>query len=345
MEAPKGIALEGSTSSCKRDGLNDAAGFLSVYWSGDFLNDADGLKNVEGGCFSMRIGTIEAGGTKFVCGVGDESGNIHHHVSFPTRTPIETMQDVLKFFDNKNLDALGVGCFGPIEVNPAHPDFGLLTTTPKLSWRNFNILKSLQAHFECPIYLDTDVNAAALSEALWGAAKGLDSCVYITVGTGIGGGMLVEGKLVHGLLHPEIGHMFVRRHADDPFEGTCPHHKDCLEGLAAGPAIASRWGKEGKDLQNEELVWRIEAYYLAQAVSNLILSLSPKKVILGGGVMSQARLFTYIRENVTDLLHGYIDKPETAQGIDHYIVSPGLGNLAGLKGGLALAAVAASAIR
>jgi fructokinase len=187
-----------------------------------------------------------------------------------------------------------------------------------------------------PIGFDTDVNAAALGESLWGAAKGLESCLYMTVGTGIGVGALVEGKLVHGLAHPEMGHIMVRRHEDDSYAGRCPFHGDCLEGLAAGPAIEERWGKKGIELADTPEVWEMEAYYLAQAIANYILILSPKKVIVGGGVMKQAQLFPLVREKVKEILGGYVQSEQILEKIDEYIVPPGLGNNAGLAGAMGL---------
>ena len=284
----------------------------------------------------MKIGAIEAGGTKFICGIGDETGNILEYTTFPTKTPVETLNHVIEFFHDKKFDALGVGAFGPVEVDPNSVKYGTITSTPKIEWQNYDLLAALKETIHVPIYLDTDVNVAALGEAKWGAANGLDSCVYITVGTGIGAGALVEGNLVHGLLHPEMGHMLVRKHIDDPFKGKCPYHQDCLEGLASGPAIQERWGAEGKNLADNHSVWNLEAYYLAQAIMNIVLTLSPKKIILGGGVMKQEQLFPSIHEEVVKLLNGYIDKKEVKESIADFIVPPLLKDFAGLKGAMAL---------
>lgn len=284
----------------------------------------------------MRIGAIEAGGTKTNCGVGDENGNLFDYVSFPTRDPMETLHDVTAYFHNQKLDGLGVASFGPVEVSPLSPKYGKITSTPKLAWQNFDWFRSLEEYMNCPMFLDTDVNAAALGEARWGAASGLRNCVYVTVGTGIGAGLLVEGNLVHGLLHPEAGHMFVRRHALDTYQGHCPFHGDCLEGLAAGPALAERWGRKAETLDPAHLAWDIEAYYLAQAVVNLTLTSAPEKVILGGGVFHQPELLRRVRQQVIDLLNGYLLKDEIIKGIENFIVQPGLGDFAGLKGALAL---------
>lgn len=284
----------------------------------------------------MRIGAIEAGGTKFVCGVCDETGHILKRASYPTRTPAETMADVFAFFANETLDGLGVGTFGPVEVDPASPKYGFITSTPKLAWANFDLLGALQSRLNVPMWIDTDVNAAALGEARWGAAQGLDSCVYLTVGTGIGGGVLAGGRLIHGLLHPECGHMFIRRHPDDAFAGWCPYHGDCLEGMAAGPAIEKRWGQPGSELADRPEVWELEAYYLAQAIANLVVIVSPQRVILGGGVMHQEAILHHVQENVCKQLNGYVDKFEITERIAEYIVLPGLGDDAGLKGSVAL---------
>ncbi|MGL4337348.1 MAG: ROK family protein, partial [Turicibacter sp.] len=233
----------------------------------------------------MLFGGIEAGGTKFVCGVGNENGQILERIQFDTTTPEETMPQIINYFKGKNIVSLGIGCFGPIDPDVNSPMYGYVTSTPKTAWKDYNFLGELKKHFDIPMGFDTDVNVACLGEATYGAAKGLDSCIYLTIGTGVGGGALVEGNLAHGLLHPEMGHIMLRRHPQDPYEGKCPFHKDCFEGLAAGPAIEARWGKKGHELSENSLVWEIEAYYIAQALVNYVLLLSPKKIILGGGVM------------------------------------------------------------
>lgn len=284
----------------------------------------------------MRLGAIEAGGTKIICGIGDETGRIEDSVSFPTRDPAETVAQILEYFAHQPLDGLGIASFGPVEVNTSSPNYGTITTTPKLAWQNFNWFEALRTQVHCPIFIDTDVNAAALGEARFGAAVGLANCIYITVGTGIGGGLLAEGNLVHGLMHPEVGHMLIRRHPDDSYQGHCPFHHDCLEGLASGPALEARWGQKAETLDSSHPAWTFESYYLAQAIVNLILVSSTQKVILGGGVMHQPQLITKIREQVLDMLSGYIAKEEVTQNIEGYIVKPGLGDSAGLTGALAL---------
>ncbi|MEH7305266.1 ROK family protein [Neobacillus drentensis] len=279
------------------------------------------------------LGAIEAGGTKFVCAVGDEKGNIVERIQIPTTVPAETMPNVVEFFNQYPIKAIGVGSFGPIDVNPESATFGNITSTPKPGWRDYPFVQSLRDAFSVPIGFNTDVNAAALGEVTFGAAKGLDSCLYITVGTGIGAGAIVQGKLLQGLSHPEMGHILVRRHPNDEFRGKCPYHHDCLEGLAAGPAIEERWGAKGDQLVDRMEVWDLEGYYIAQALMQYVLILSPKKIILGGGVMNQKQVFTSIYKYLQEFLNEYVVLPELAG----YIVSPGLGDHAGITGSLMLA--------
>jgi fructokinase len=293
----------------------------------------------------MRIGAIEAGGTKFVCGIGDETGAIHERASFPTEHPEVTLERVAAFFEGKGVEAIGIGSFGPIGLNPAIADYGYVTTTPKPGWSGFDFLGAMKRHFDVPYGWDTDVNAAAYGESIWGAAQGLNSCVYYTIGTGIGVGVYADGRLVHGLVHPEGGHVLMRRHADDTFAGCCPYHGDCLEGMAAGPAIEQRWSIKGSELTADHPAWAMEAYYIGQAVANTVLMLSPQKVILGGGVMHQQQLFPLIRAEVKRLLNGYVSASQLTDDIDGYIVPPGLGDNAGLCGALALGLAAAEQSR
>ncbi|WP_199617397.1 ROK family protein [Paenibacillus alkalitolerans] len=284
----------------------------------------------------MRIGAIEAGGTKFVCGIGNEQGKIEDRVSFPTEQPEQTLGNVISYFRDKQVEAIGIGSFGPINIDPSSPEYGYVTTTPKPGWSGYDFLGTLKNSIDVPFGWDTDVNAAALGEATWGAAKGLDSCVYYTIGTGVGVGVYAEGKLVHGLVHPEGGHILTRRHPEDTFEGACPYHGDCLEGMAAGPAIEKRWKIKGSDIPNDHPAWAIEAFYIGQALAGTILLLSPKKIILGGGVMHQEQLFPLIRAEVRKNLNGYVSHRMVTDSLDEYIVPPGLGENAGLSGALAL---------
>lgn len=284
----------------------------------------------------MRIGGIEAGGTKIICGIGNEKGQIEKKISFPTESPEIVFEKINQFFAGEQLDALGVGTFGPIDVNRKSATYGYITSTPKPGWKNIDVLGELKKQFNMPIGFDTDVNGAALAEATWGSAQGLNSCVYYTVGTGVGVGVFVEGSLVHGLLHPEAGHIPVKRHPADSFEGFCPYHKDCLEGVAAGPAIEKRFGVKGHELGQEHEAWQLEAYYLGQALVSTILLLSPERIILGGGVMHQEQLFPLIREQVKSTLNGYVQHQMILDQIDQYIIPPALGDDAGLCGALAL---------
>lgn len=284
----------------------------------------------------MRIGAIEAGGTKFVCGIGNEQGRMEDWCSFPTEHPEITLAKVSDYFRDKGVEAIGIGSFGPIDLKPDSPTYGYITTTPKSDWENCNVVGILKREFPVPFGWDTDVNAAALGEVTWGAAQGLDNCVYYTIGTGVGVGIIAGGKRIHGLLHPEGGHIRTRRHPQDHFAGLCKFHGDCLEGLAAGPAIEARWQTPGSELPTDHLAWKIESFYIAESITTSILLHSPQKIILGGGVMQQLHLFPMIREQVVYNLHGYVNVPALVQHIEQYIVPPGLGQHAGLYGALAL---------
>ena len=291
----------------------------------------------------MLLGGIEAGGTKFVCAVGTEDGDLRAETRFPTTTPAETLARAVAFFAEQSklhgrLAAIGVAAFGPLDPDPASPTFGRITTTPKPGWANADVVGLLRNALELPVGFDTDVNGAALAEGRWGAAQGLHTFIYLTIGTGIGGGIMAEGRLLHGLLHPEVGHM--RIHHDwivDPFPGSCPFHGDCLEGLASGPAIGRRWGMPAQDLPADHPAWELEAAHLAQALHSLICILSPQRIIMGGGVMEQPQLFPAVRRDVLALLNGYVQHTVVLEQIDGYIVPPGLGSRAGVLGALALA--------
>lgn len=283
----------------------------------------------------MRIGALEAGGTKMVCAIGNEKGEIFEKISIPTKTPETTMPEMIQWFKAKKIEALGIGCFGPIDPDKDSPTYGYITSTPKLAWKDYNIVGAFEEQLCCPVGFDTDVNGSALGEVTFGQAKGKKNIVYLTVGTGIGAGVYAEGKLLHGMLHPEAGHILMRRREDDHYEGKCPYHKTCLEGLAAGPAIEERWGKKGIELQERDEVWDLEAYYLAQALTDYILILAPQLIILGGGVMHQEQLFTRIRSYVKEMLNGYI-KTKELEDIDHYIVPASLHDDQGIMGALEL---------
>lgn len=286
----------------------------------------------------MILGAIEAGGTKFVLGIGNDQGEILEKEVIPTEHPDITVPKVIAFFKNKGVERIGLGGFGPIDINEHSPTYGQLQKTPKLDWVDYPLGKMLKEALNIPVIIDTDVNVAAMSEAKWGNAKDVNTCLYITVGTGIGAGAYFNGQTLKGLSHPEMGHLIVRRHPDDPYEGTCPYHGDCIEGLAAGPSLEKRWGKQGQELADDEEVWEMEAFYLAQALTNYIYVLSPERIVMGGGVMKQKQLFPLIRKNVLEMLNGYVSSPFlTGKEIDQYIVPPGLTDEAGIKGALYLA--------
>ena len=278
----------------------------------------------------LSVGGIEAGGTKFVCAVGHPPDELELF-EIPTTTPVETIARILDFFrPQQPLRAIGIASFGPVDLDPLSATFGYITWTPKAAWRNFDVAGSIRKALSVPVAFDTDVNAAALAESRWGAAQGLDTFLYLTVGTGIGGGGIVNGRLLHGRMHPEMGHVRVPHDlARDSFLGSCPYHGDCLEGLAAGPAIRARWGQNPACLPDNHPAWDLEARYLALGLTNAICVLSPQRIILGGGVMAREQLFPMIRGNVAELLNGYIDAPD--------IVPPSLGSRAGVLGAMALA--------
>lgn len=288
-------------------------------------------------------GALEAGGTKFVCAVGTGPEDLCAEVRFPTTTPTETLERTIAFFRAQQaahgpLAALGIGSFGPVDLDPRSPTWGFVTSTPKPGWAHTDLAGTLGRALEVPVAFDTDVNAAALAEGRWGAARGLETFVYVTVGTGIGGGAMVGGRLLHGLLHPEMGHLRIPRDPGiDPFVGCCPFHGDCLEGLASGPAIAARWSRPAAELPSEHPAWALEADYLAHLAVTLTLVLSPERILLGGGVMQQAGLFSLIRTRLSALLNGYLASPALGTEIDRYIVPPALGEHAGVLGALALA--------
>ena len=285
---------------------------------------------------------IEAGGTKFVCAVGTGPDDLRDSVRIPTTTPAETLAAVSAHFQaceerHGAIAAIGIGTFGPAGVAPGGSDFGKITTTPKPGWADTDLLGTIQAAFPVPVGFDTDVNAAALGEYRWGAARGFSSVLYLTVGTGIGGGFCLDGQLLHGLLHPEMGHIRVPHDfARDPYPGACPWHQDCLEGLASGTAMRARWGISGNDLPSDHPAWDLEAEYLGLACANFLCTLSPQKIILGGGVMEAPGLLEKVRVQTLRSLGGYLRLPN----LPEILVSPGMGSHSGLCGALGLAAAA-----
>jgi fructokinase len=286
------------------------------------------------------VGGLEAGGSKFVCAVGTGPDDVRAEARFATTTPEQTIRRAVEFFTKAAgapLAAIGIASFGPLDLDPRSPTFGFITSTPKAGWQHVDLVTPLAA-LGAAVAIDTDVNAAALAEHRWGAARGLGSAVYVTVGSGIGGGAVIHGRPVHGLVHPEMGHLRLPHdRARDPFAGTCPHHGDCWEGLASGPALAARWGQPAESLPDDHPAWELEAHYLALGLANLILTLSPERVVLGGGVMARAHLFSAVRDGVSDLLGGYMVAPSLSGSLDRYIVPPALGPRAGVIGALFLA--------
>ena len=293
----------------------------------------------------MLYGGVEAGGTKFVCAVGDQQGRILTERRFPTTTPEETLSQVVSFFQRirdeqgVKLQAIGIASFGPADVEPESPSYGEIGATPKEGWSGVNLVHYVKHALHLPVAFDTDVNGAMWGEARWGAARGLRTALYITVGTGIGGGAMVEGQLLHGIRHPEMGHLIIPHdRLRDPFAGICPFHGDCLEGLASGTALALRWGRPAEELPPEHPAWGLEAHYLALAITSYILTLAPQRIIIGGGVMRQPALLPLIRTEVPHLLGGYCPLPP----MERYLVPPTLGEHAGVLGAIALAIDAAN---
>lgn len=284
----------------------------------------------------MLFGVLEAGGTKMVCAIGDEKGTIKDRISIPTETPEITMPKLLNYFRANPVDAIGIGTFGPADLNEESPTYGYITTTPKLAWRNFDIRGAFVKEFAVPVGFDTDVNAAALGEATFGCMKGVGNGIYITIGTGVGVGVLVNHHLLHGMLHPEGGHILLEKNPLDTFSGCCPYHSTCFEGLAAGPSIEKRYGKKAIELKDNAEVWELEAEYIAKALVNYILILSPERIVLGGGVMHQEQLFPLIREKTLKLLNGYVNTKQI-NDIEHYIVAPTLNDNQGILGCIRLA--------
>jgi fructokinase len=290
---------------------------------------------------SVRLGAIEAGGTKFVCAVGTPGGEILRQALIPTSTPVETVERVIKFFrsQDETLAAIGIGSFGPVELDRSSPRYGFIKSTPKISWRDFDLLGAVRKALPVPAAFNTDVNAAALGESRWGATKGLRTSLYVTVGTGIGGGAIIDHSILQGLSHPEMGHIRVPHDLTrDPFPGVCPYHGDCLEGLACGPAIEARWQVSPPMLPLDHPAWPLQAQYLALACVNWICTLTPHKIVLGGGLM-RPHLFPLLRERVATLLNNYLDVPELRNRIGQFIVPSALEGRAGVLGALALAAL------
>ncbi len=287
-------------------------------------------------------GGIEAGGTKFICAVGSGPGQLLSETRIETTNPDETLQQVIHFFRpaviEGSLTRIGIGCFGPLDLDHSSSTYGFITSTTKPGWRNTDVIGRLQRELDVEFAFDTDVNAAALGEFIWGAGRGFDPLLYITIGTGVGGGCIIGGKPHKGLVHTEMGHVRIPHDLDqDPFPGSCPFHGDCLEGLASGPAIAKRFGMPGDEILDDHPFWEIEARYIALALQNFIVTLSPRKIVLGGGIMQRAFLYPMIQKQVQQLLNGYVQHPDVLDHMDDYILAPELGNQSGVFGAIALA--------
>jgi fructokinase len=287
------------------------------------------------------VGAVETGGTKCVCAIGTGPDDLHATAEFASAMPGPTLDRVIEFFRahaGPALTAVGIAAFGPLDLDPASPTYGSVTTTPKRGWARTDLVGTLRRGLGTPVAIDTDVNAAALAEGRWGAAQGLDTFVYLTVGTGIGGGAVIDGRALRGLAHPEMGHVRVPHdRAADPFAGACPYHGDCLEGLASAQAVAQRWGRPPEELPAHHPAWALEAHYLALGVVSVIAILSPRRVIMGCGLLRQPALLPLARAKVLSLLNGYVPAGTIGQRIDDYMVAPALGARAGVLGALSLA--------
>lgn len=286
---------------------------------------------------SKLYGGVETGGTWTVCILGGGPDEIGAYEEFPTAAPDETLSRVIEFFRGRGSvpAAIGIGSFGPVDADPSSPAWGSVTTTPKPGWQHTPVATMIRDGLDVPVAFDTDVNAAALGEQRWGAGRGFDSLCYLTVGTGIGAGLVVGGRPVRGLVHPEVGH--IRIPVRDSFAGVCPVHGDCWEGLASGRAVASRWACSPEELPDDHAAWSLEAEYLALGILSIVLIASPERVIAGGGVMERAPLLGLVRERLCALNAGYLPTPMLAEQVDSYLVRPALGDRAGVLGAIALA--------
>lgn len=279
---------------------------------------------------------IELGGTKTVVAIADAEGGIAQQYRFPTTIPEQTLTQATEWLNERGeVEKIGVAAFGPISINKQRVDYGCMLETPKQGWAGFDIIEKLQSSLpKASIELDTDVNAAALAEVQLGAARGHENAAYITIGTGIGAGFIVDGKVLHGALHSEFGHLRVLRHPEDDFDGVCPFHGDCLEGLASGTALIERYGRGGHEIPEDDPAWDIEAWYLAQGVLSILAIVSPSRVIIGGGVSQAEGFHEKVEKRLRELAGGYFPVLEETAG---YILAPELGQNAGIQGALLLA--------
>jgi fructokinase len=287
------------------------------------------------------IATLESGGTKMVAALARGPGEILCRERIPTTTPGETISRLVAFFTQVSAElekpeALAVGTFGPADLDPSSSTYGFITATPKPHWTQSDLLGPIQKALGVPAVFETDVAASLYGEATWGAAKGMKHAAYFTVGTGIGGAVMIDGEILHGIGHPEMGHMRVSRHSKDDFKGSCPFHVDCLEGMAAGTSMSQRWNLPAEELPVDHPAWEIEASYLAQACLNLLMIAPPERIILGGGVMHQEQLFPLVRAGLSRLLDGYLAYEQLRGSLADFIVPPALGDDAGVLGCVAL---------
>ena len=289
-------------------------------------------------------GGIETGGTKWACAIGTGPDSLSAAATIPTTTPKETIDRTVDFFQCEGpVAAIGIGSFGPIDPKITSETWGHITSTPKPGWAHTDVGQEIRRRLSVPVAFDTDVSAAALGENRWGAAQGLDTFCYITVGTGIGGGVMAHGMLLHGLVHPEFGHLRIPHDKErDPFPGVCPYHGDCWEGLASGVAIEARWGRPPDELAEDAAVWTLEAHYLALGLMSVICVLSPERIIIGGGVMRHPEVLPLVHRELCELLNGYLESAAVGEEIDSYVTLPGLGAKSGVLGAIALAQMASS---
>ena len=296
---------------------------------------------------TTAFGGVETGGTWTVCALGTQPADIVARERFPTTDPTRTLSRIIDFFKrHERPAAIGVGSFGPVDLHPDSPHWGDVTSTPKRGWQHTPVASVIARELHVPVRFDTDVAAAAIGEYRWGAGRGAASLAYLTVGTGVGAGLLVGGKPWHGLVHPEVGHMRIPHDRDvDPFPGICPVHGDCFEGLASGPALASRWGSPAEELPSDHPGWDLEARYIALGILNLVCTVSPHRVIVGGGVFERPGLLKTVRRDLQRLIAGYLETPLLREDIDRYLVVPALGDDAGVLGAIAMAEIGAERSR
>ncbi len=283
----------------------------------------------------MYYGAMEAGGTKIISAVGTADGKIIEQIEVPTQSPEETLPQLVEFYKQYELSAMGIGTFGPVELQAASKDYGCILNSPKKQWKGFNFYQYFTEQLGCKVVVDTDVNAAALGESRSGALQGVSNGLYLTIGTGIGAGIIVNGELLHGSRHPEAGHILLQKHESDLTECSCGYHTNCFEALAAGPSLELRTKISGADIPKDHAVWELETFYIAQALVDYTLILATERIVLGGGVMKQKHLFPKIRDKFAELMAGYMDTKELAQ-MEHFIVPAGLKGAQGIIGALYL---------